>query len=289
MTLLKLDKELIWHPYTQEHLAPESLLIEKASGSYLYTKDGRKIFDAISSWWVNLHGHCHPYLQEQIKKQMENFEQVLFAGHTHEKAIQLAEKLLKKLPENFKKVFYSDNGSTAVETALKMAFQYWHNKGQNKKRILAFKKGYHGETFGAMSVSGLEAQKAPFLSQLFEADFIQPPLQGRQEAIDKSIQDLKKQIKKGQDIAAFIYEPMVQGAGGMLVHDPKGLNELLKICKENNILCIADEVMTGFGRTGKLFASNHIEEKPHIICLAKGLTGGTLPLAATVNGQSSCC
>ncbi|MEE2745104.1 MAG: adenosylmethionine--8-amino-7-oxononanoate transaminase [Bdellovibrionota bacterium] len=285
MTLLNLDKELIWHPYTQEKLSPESLLIEKAKGPYLYTKDGRKIFDAISSWWVNLHGHCHPYIQEKIKDQMENFEQILLAGHTHEKAITLAEKLLKKLPQDFKKVFYSDNGSTAVETALKMALQYWHNKGENKNRILAFRNGYHGETFGAMSVSGLEAQKTPFLSHLFKTDFIQPPLKGRLDAVNKSIQDLKNEIEKGKDIAAFIYEPMIQGAGGMLVHEAQGLNELIKICKENGILCIADEVMTGFGRTGKLFGSDHMEEKPHIICLAKGLTGGTLPLAVTACTQ----
>ena len=282
---IDLDKELIWHPYTQEKLEQVPLLINRAEGSYLYTKDGRKIFDAISSWWVNLHGHCNPYIQTKIKEQMNHFEQILLAGHTHEKAIELAQKLLSKLPDNYKKVFYSDNGSTAVETALKMAFQYFYNQGKPKKRVVAFKKGYHGETFGAMSVSGLNAQKTPFLSQLFQAEFIQPPLKEHPETFGKSFADLEKVLEDHDDIAAFIYEPVIQGAGGMLVHDPSELNKLIKLCKEKGILCIADEVMTGFGRTGKLFASEHMEEKPHIICLAKGLTGGTLPLAATVCTQ----
>jgi len=282
---LQLDKELIWHPYTQEKLEQTPLLIDRAKGSYLYTKDGKKIFDAISSWWVNLHGHCHPHIQGKIKEQMNSFEQILLAGHTHEKAIELAQKLLSKLPNDFKKVFYSDNGSTAVETALKMSFQYFYNLGKPKKRIIAFKNGYHGETFGAMSVSGLNAQKTPFLSQLFQAEFIQAPLKDRPETFNKSHNDLQKILERHDDIAAFIYEPVVQGAGGMLVHETSELNKLIKLCKENGILCIADEVMTGFGRTGKLFASEHMEEKPDIICLAKGLTGGTLPLAATVCTQ----
>lgn len=279
MNLQERDRAVNWHPYTQMKTAEDAIPIVKGSGIYLYDEDGKKYIDAVASWWVTLHGHANPYIAQRVSEQLNTLEQVIFAGFTHEPAIQLSENLLKLLPENQEKVFYSDNGSTAVEVALKMCIQFWHNQGKEKTKILAFKEAYHGDTFGAMSVSGRSVWTKPFGEMLFEVIFIDPPTSG-------SIEDLKNIIKNhSEEIACFIYEPLIQGAAGMLMHKAEDLSELMKFCRENGILMIQDEVFTGFGRTGKLFAANYLSEKPDIMCFSKGLTGGTMPMGITTSSQ----
>lgn len=273
------DRIALWHPFTQHLTARETIPIVRGEGSYLFAEDGRKYLDAISSWWVNLHGHAHPYIVEKIRGQAEKLEHVIFADFTHAPAIELAERLLQILPGAMSKIFYSDNGSTAVEVAIKMALQYWHNIDGDtaKKKILCFNRGYHGDTFGAMSVSGKTAFNRPFWSHLFEVEFIDPPVEGVQE---RSVAQLSAAIHSGS-AACFIFEPRILGVGGMEIYPEEGLDALLKLCRENDVITIADEVMTGFGRTGPLFACDTLVEKPDIICLSKGLTGGFLPLGAT--------
>lgn len=246
--------------------------IVKASGTLLQDADGRTYIDAISSWWVTLHGHAHPYIAQRIYEQACTLEQVIFAGFTHEPAISLAERLLELLPGGLSRVFYSDNGSTSTEVAIKMSIQYWWNKGEEKKRnkILAFNNAYHGDTFGAMSVSDRSVFTMAFHDKLFEVIFIDPP------ETEHAAYDLP-----WDEIACFIYEPLVQGAGGMKMYNAKGLDQLIGLCQQQQLICIADEVMTGFGRTGKLFASAWMQHQPDIICLSKGLTGGTMPLSIT--------
>lgn len=252
------------------------LPITHGKGTLLFGEDGKSYIDAISSWWVTLHGHAHPYIAEKLYQQALKLEQVIFAGFTHEPAVQLAERLLPLLPGNFSRIFYSDNGSTSTEVALKMAIQYWWNKGNTRrKKLLAFNDSYHGDTFGAMSVSDRSVFTTAFHDLLLEVIFIDTPA-------PENISALKEQIlKQGEEIAAFIYEPLVQGAGGMKMVDAALMNDLLQTVQSANIICIADEVMTGFGRTGTLFASEQIEHKPDIICLSKGLTGGTMALGVT--------
>ncbi len=276
MSLLERDEKVIWHPFTVQKNRAPVIPIVKGKGSILFDESGNEYIDAISSWWVTLHGHAHPYIAEKIYQQALTLEQVIFAGFTHEPAVALAERLLKILPGNFSKIFYSDNGSTATEVALKMAVQFWWNKGNKQRRkILAFNNSYHGDTFGAMSVSDRSVFTLAFHSMLFEVIFIDTP-------IEENIGEIKSIIhKEGKNIAAFIYEPLVQGAGGMKMTNPYFLNELLNTVKGEDIICIADEVMTGFGRTGKFFASEYMNKKPDIICLSKGLTGGTMALGAT--------
>ena len=276
MSLLERDEKVIWHPFTAQKNRTPVIPIVKGKGSLLFDESGNEYIDAISSWWVTLHGHAHPYIAEKIYQQALTLEQVIFAGFTHEPAVSLAERLLKILPGNFTKIFYSDNGSTSTEVALKMAVQYWWNKGNKQRRkILAFNNSYHGDTFGAMSVSDRSVFTLAFHTMLFEVIFIDTPN-------EDNIGEIKSIIhKEGKNIAAFIYEPLVQGAGGMKMTDPYLLNELLNTVKGEEIICIADEVMTGFGRTGKFFASDYMNKKPDIICLSKGLTGGTMALGAT--------
>ncbi len=286
MSLAERDKEVIWHPFTQQKNMLPPIPIIKGEGSLLYDDKNNSYIDAISSWWVNLHGHAHPAIAEKIYHQALQLEQVIFAGFTHEPAVELAEKLLTILPKKISKIFYSDNGSTSTEVALKMAIQYWWNgkkvEGEGKKeegnariKILAFNNSYHGDTFGAMSVSDRSVFTMAFHDLLFEVVFIDTPT-------TENIDSIKTIIHKhSNEIAAFIYEPLVQGAGGMNMYEPKLLNEILNTAKLNDIICIADEVMTGFGRTGKLFASEYMHEKPDIICLSKGLTGGTMALGVT--------
>lgn len=267
----------IWHPFTQMQNCKIPICIVKGKGAYLYDVNGKKYIDAISSWWVNLHGHSHPYIAQKVSEQLLKLEHVIFADFTHPSALDLAERLLKILPSNQSKIFYSDDGSTAVEVAIKMTLQYWHNKGINKDKIIAFKNAYHGDTFGAMSVSGRSGFSKPFNNKLFDVIFIDTPLAGC-EATSK---DQLLQVLKQNDIAAFIFEPLIQGAGGMRIYSSEILDELLQICHQKNIITIADEVMTGFGRTGKYFASDYIINKPDILCMAKGLTGGTMAMGAT--------
>lgn len=292
MKLAEKDRQHIWHPYTQEKNSPFNIPIVKGKGLYLYSENGEKYLDAISSWWVNIHGHAHPYIAKKVSAQLKELEHVIFAGFTHPKAVELAGRLLKILPSNQAKIFYSDDGSTSVEVALKMAFQYWYNINANKSgrkedikkvKVLALEGAYHGDTFGAMSVSGRGIFTRPFFPFLFEVVHI--PFPGKKNE-KKSLHFLKSQISalsrnSAEKISSFIFEPLVQGAAGMRTFNAEILDEMLSVCKKNNILTIADEVMTGFGRTGKMFASGHLTEKPDIICLSKGITGGFLPLGVT--------
>ncbi len=276
MNLAERDRKVIWHPFTKQKDMLLPVPIVKGESSLLYAEDGTVYIDAISSWWVNLHGHAHPYIAEKVYQQALTLEQVIFAGFTHEPAIALAERLLAILPGNFSKIFYSDNGSTSTEVAIKMAIQFWWNQGNKKRRkILAFHHAYHGDTFGAMSVSDRNVFTLAFQDLLFEVVFIDTPSPENKASLQSIIKE------NGDEIAAFIYEPLVQGAGGMKMYDAQLMNELLVSVKHANILCIADEVMTGFGRTGKLFASHYMTVKPDIICLSKGLTGGTMALGVT--------
>jgi adenosylmethionine-8-amino-7-oxononanoate aminotransferase len=251
--------------------------IVRGEGTLLFDEEGKSYIDAISSWWVNLHGHAHPYIAKKISEQLSTLEHAIFSGYTHKPAIELAERLLKFLPQ-LNKVFYSDDGSTSVEVALKMAFQYWHNEGKPKTKIIAFENAYHGDTFGSMSVGARNVFSEPFEKMLFEVTHIPVPVKGEEE---KSFVAMDAALKN-EDIAAFIFEPLVQGAGGMIMYDASALDVLLKKCQAKNVITIADEVMTGFGRTGKMFATDYCQCKPEIVCLSKGLTGGFLPLGATV-------
>ena len=274
-SLQQRDKAVNWHPYTQMKTADNIIPIVKGEGLYLYDNEGRRYMDVVSSWWVTLHGHSHPYIAQRIFEQLTTLEQVIFAGFTHEPAIQLSERLLKLLPVNQEKVFYSDNGSTAVEVALKMCIQYAHNQGKKKTKILAFRNAYHGDTFGAMSVSGKSYWTQPFDSMLFEVVFIDTPN-------SENLEGLKLQIQAVADeVACFIYEPLIQGAAGMLMYQAEDLNNLMAFCREQKVLMIQDEVFTGFGRTGRLFAANYLTEQPDIMCFSKGLTGGTMPMGIT--------
>jgi len=277
MTLAERDAAVIWHPYTQMKTAGLPLAIIKGEGALLYDDAGNSYLDAVSSWWVNLHGHSHPYIAQKISEQLTKLEHVIFAGFTHQPAVELAEGLLNILPANQKRIFYSDNGSTAVEVALKMAFQYWHNKGTPKNKIIAFRDSYHGDTFGAMSVSSRSAFTQPFNQYLFEVLFIDVPVPGQEEKCLTQLTTLAQR----SDVAAFIFEPLVLGTAGMVMYAPEILDKLLEICQVNNVFTIADEVMTGFGRTGKLFATDYLQYQPDLFCLSKGLTGGTMALGVT--------
>lgn len=271
------DEAAIWHPFTPLRGMENPLMIERAEGVNLFTEDGKKIIDAISSWWVNIHGHSHPYLAQAIARQAETLEHVIFAGFTHKPAIDLAERLLKILPDNQSKIFFSDNGSTAVEVAIKMAFQYFFNQDIKKKKIIAIDGAYHGDTFGAMSVGERGPFTQPFDPYLFEVDFVDFPEGQNDAAVWKHFQELVE----SKEVAAFIYEPIAQGASGMRFYDQDLLDKMIRLAQANEVICIADEVMTGFGRTGELFASDHLETDPDIMCLSKGLTGGALAMGLT--------
>ena len=277
MSILKKDKEFVWHPFTHLKSATDNICIEKAEGSYYYDDKGNKIIDAISSWWVNLHGHSHPYINKKISEQLQKFEHTIFSGFTHKPAVELAERLLKHLPNNLGKVFYSDNGSTAVEVALKMTLQYWHNKNEERTVFIAFENAYHGDTFGSMSVGERNVFNNAFDKLLFDVIHVGLP-------DEKNIDFIKEQLNRlfqNHKIAGFIFEPLVQGAAGMKMYEAKYLDEIIELCKQNKVITIADEVMTGFGRTGKFFASDYLNNQPDIICLSKGLTGGYFPLGVT--------
>jgi adenosylmethionine-8-amino-7-oxononanoate aminotransferase len=275
-SLRERDQQVIWHPYTQHKNYPGPVPIVKGKGSLLYDESGNSYIDAISSWWVSIHGHSHPYIAEKIYEQAKRLEHVIFTGFTHEPAVQLAERLLARLPGEMAKVFYSDNGSTAVEVAIKMAIQYWRNRGgRPRNKILAFKHAYHGDTFGAMSVSDRSVFTAAFRDYLFDTVFIDTPTK-------ENIGEIRSTVsKQAGEIACFIYEPLLQAAGGMRTYEAGLLDELLEEVATAGILCIADEVLTGFGRTGKTFAGEWLQGKADIICLSKGLTGGAMALGAT--------
>lgn len=262
----------VWHPFTQHALSGLEIEIERAEGAYLYTKDERKIIDAISSWWVNTHGHCHPEIVKAVQAQTGKLEQVIFAGFTHAPAEELAEKLLRVTGNHFQHVFYSDSGSTAVEVALKMAIGYWQHTGKPRKTVVALEGGYHGDTFGGMSAGGRGLFSDVYKDFLFDVQHL--PFDNMEQSFEK--------IAARGDVAALILEPLVLAAGGMKFYSPETLKRLSDICKRHDILLIADEVMTGFGRTGTMFACGQAKVWPDIMCLSKGLTGGFLPMGATL-------
>ncbi|MGC6429820.1 MAG: adenosylmethionine--8-amino-7-oxononanoate transaminase [Jejuia sp.] len=277
MTLKERDKKHLWHPLKQHQLNPESLAIAKAKGCILTDEDGNEYIDAISSWYTCMYGHCNDYITRRVAYQMQQLDHVMFSDFTHEPAVKLSEELIKILPKNQNRIYFNDNGSTAVESAIKMALQFYFNKGEKRSTFISFENGFHGDTFGAMSVSGLSVYNGPFEDFLIEVKRIPTPNGNNHNAI---IYQLEKYITEF-DVAGFIYEPLIQGAAGMTIHDTDGLNSILKFCESQGILTIADEVMTGFGKTGKYFASDYIETKPDIICLSKALTAGLLPMAIT--------
>ena len=280
--ITSIDNKFVWHPFTHLKYAEAPVHIVRGEGAYFYDSGGNKLLDGISSWWVNLHGHCHPYISQKVSEQLHTLEHAIFSAFTHEPAVKLAERLIGHLPENQSKIFYSDNGSTAVEVGLKMVLQYWHNQGVSKKKFIAFENAYHGDTFGGMSVGARNVFNNAFENLLF--DVIHIPLPD-EENIEQIKNTLSTWFTNHHDIAGFIFEPLVQGAAGMMMYEAKYLDELIALCKENQVICIADEVMTGFGRTGEFFASNYLNNKPDIICLSKGLTGGYMPLGVTSCAQ----
>lgn len=290
MTLIDRDHARLWHPYTQMQTAPPPIPVVRGEGVYLYTEDGRRILDGISSWWVNIHGHSHPKLNEALARQARELEHVIFAGFTHRPAVELAERLGEVLPEGLHRIFYSDDGSTAVEAALKIAYQYWSNRGEPERRLfIALKFAYHGDTVGTMSVSEESVFTKAFEGLLFRVARAEAPycyrcplgLERSACAIDclGSLEQILRE-EKGR-AAAVIVEPMLQAAGGMIVWPREFLTGVRKLCDEYKTLLIADEVMTGFGRTGRMFACEHGPVRPDIACLSKGLSAGYLPLAAT--------
>jgi adenosylmethionine---8-amino-7-oxononanoate aminotransferase len=268
----------VWHPFTQHALAPQPIKVASGKGAWLEAADGRRILDAISSWWVITHGHCHPRIVAAVKAQAEKLDQVIFAGFTHEPAERLAKALIDMTPAGLTRVFYSDSGSTAVEVALKMALGYWRNIGAPRTRIVALENAYHGDTVGTMSAGArgvFNAAYEPLLFEVLRLPFPAPGLQ--QETLDAF-----EAACRTEEVAALIVEPLVLGAGGMLMWGARTLVEMRRICDRHGVLLIADEVMTGWGRTGSFLACDQAQVAPEILCLAKGLTGGQLPMAATL-------
>lgn len=273
----------VWHPFTQHALSPHSVQIDRACGAYLFAREGkaeRRIIDAISSWWVVTHGHCHPDIVHAVQTQAAALDQVIFAGFTHEPAEHLAHGLLKAAGSHVSRVFYSDSGSTAVEVALKMAIGYWAHQGKPRRRIIALEGGYHGDTFGTMSAGSRSVYNALYEPFLFEVEHIPFPEHGQEAACFEAMERILK--AHGDEVAAFIFEPLIQGAGGMRIYSPDVLKTLCDMCAAHGVLLIADEVMTGFGRTGTMFACAQAGVQPDLMCLSKGLTAGFLPLGATL-------
>jgi len=287
------DLRYVWHPYTQMKDCREfpPILIERAKGAKLYDSKGRFYYDTISSWWCNVHGHNHPRIKLAIKKQIDRLEHVLFAGFTHKPAVQLAEKLIRISPPNLAKVFFSDDGSTAVETALKMSFQYWQNTGKKTKtKFVSLDYGYHGDTIGAMSVSGVDLFNEVFKPLFFPSFKVPSPYcyrcpagKNRRSCMLECIEPLEALIaNRRREIAAIILEPLVMAAGGMIVYPLEYLVKAAQIAKKHGVHLVLDEIATGFGRTGRMFACQHADIQPDFMCLSKGITSGYLPLGATL-------
>ena len=281
MNLTERDKKHIWHPLTQHKLHPESKPIVKAKGALLYDEDGREYIDAISSWYTAMYGHCNDFIIERAHRQMQQLDQIIFSGFTHEPAVELSEKLMAILPDNQQKLMFNDNGSTATEIGIKMALQFHHNKGTNRKTLLAFEEGFHGDTLGAMSVSGLSVYNGPFEDYFIDVKRIPLPNGENETAILKAIESFHAETP----LAGFIYEPLVQGAAGMKMYQAEHLEPVLQKCQDLGIITVADEVMTGFGKTGSFFASDHIAIKPDVMCLSKALTAGLVPMGITTCTQ----
>ena len=277
MTLKERDKKHLWHPLTQHKLHPDNIAITHGKGNLLFDEDGKSYIDAIASWYTCMYGHCNDYIIEKVQSQLESLHHVVFSSLTHEPAIQLSEALIEILPQNQQKLFFSDNGSTSVEIAIKMALQFHFNNGEKRNTLIAFEDGFHGDTFGAMGVSGLSVYNGPFEDFFLNVKRIPTP-NGFNN--DQVLDELKMIIQE-HDIAGFIYEPLVQGAAAMKMYDQQGLQDILELCASHTIITVADEVMTGFGKTGANFASDHLTFKPDIICLSKALTAGIMPMAIT--------
>lgn len=271
------DKKHIWHPLTQHKLHPTMLAIAKAKGCILVDEAGKEYIDGISSWYTSVYGHCNDFIIERVYAQMQQLDQIVFSGFTHEPAVKLSEELIKILPKNQEKLFFSDNGSTATEIGIKMALQYHFNKGENRNVLLAFDDAFHGDTFGAMSVSGLSVYNGPFEDFLIAVERVATPTK---ENIAAILEKLENRLQQN-DIAGFIFEPLIQGAAAMKMHDPEGLEKILELLKAYGVITIADEVMTGFGKTGKYFASDFLTVKPDVMCMSKALTAGLVPMAVT--------
>jgi adenosylmethionine-8-amino-7-oxononanoate aminotransferase len=277
MNLSEKDQLYHWHPYTQHKTTGLLPAIVKGEGALLWDENGKEYIDAIASWWVNPYGHSNQFIADAIYDQLTTLEHVLFGGFTNKPAVLLSEQLMKLLPSNQKKIFFSDNGSTSVEVALKAALQYFYNKDEKRTSVIAFEDAFHGDTFGAMASSGITFFTEAFQGSLIDVIRIPVPTEGNE---NKSKVALQKAIESNS-CAAFIFEPLVQGAAGMVMYAPEILDELITICKENQVFTIADEVMTGFGKTGKTFACDYLTQQPDMMCLSKALTGGTIPMAIT--------
>lgn len=292
MTLAQRDKSIIWHPFTQHHTAPDVIPIVKGEGAYVYDETGKSYLDLISSWWVNLHGHGHPKIAKSIYDQALKLEHVIFAGFTHEPAVTLCEGLQQVLPPSLNRFFFSDNGSTAIEVALKMAYQYWWNKGERQRTLfLSFDEAYHGDTFGAMAVGKKSGFHTAFEDLFFQVLTLPYP-ETWQDDVDRDAKEnealsaLESHLVKSADhIAAFIAEPLVQGAAGMRMCRPEFIQQVIDKVRAHGILIIFDEVMTGFGRTGTTFALEQVNRTPDFLCVSKGITGGFLPLSLTITSD----
>jgi len=282
MVMDTFDQNHIWHPYAKIPNPVTANKVLSAKGVYLNLEGNRCVIDGMSSWWSAIHGYNHPVLNQTITTQLGKMSHVMFGGLTHDPAINLAKTLVEITPENLSKVFFSDSGSIAVEVAMKMALQYWHNKDQSKKhKFITIRGGYHGDSFGAMSVcdpdNGMHHLFSGILPQHF---FVKSP---SIVSMDEALADLKKTLKShSKNIAAMILEPIVQGAGGMRIYNPQYLTQAKALCKQHDVLFVLDEIATGFGRTGELFALEYVDVEPDILCLGKALTGGYMTLAATL-------
>ncbi len=277
------DNTYLWHPFTQHGLGRVEEHIDRAQGAYLYRKDGRRIIDAISSWWVITHGHCHPKIYSAVQEQAQNLDQVIFAGFTHQPAKDLAASLVRLTNHHYSHVFLSDSGSTAVEVALKMAIGYWGHVGEKRTKLIALEGAYHGDTFGTMATGERGVYNQAYEPFLFDVIHAPVPLPGvEDEALSRFEAILKEH---GNETAAFVFEPLVQGAGGMRIYSAQMLKSMCDMAQRYGVLLIADEVMTGFGRTGTLFACEQAGVDPDLIAISKGLTAGFLPMGATLATQ----